>query len=604
MFAIRRRIEAGVIGALLLTQLATPAPARAEALTRTVTLIHLNDLHANLVPHLDLERVVPADGAPASMRVAERGGIARIATLVARIRDENPDAVLMNVGDTYHGGVEALYTRGNAIVPAVNALGIDVGVPGNWDFAYGGVTTRMRYSAEPAWPARFLNWLIWGEPVERPNFPNLAANLTQTLPPMARGDLLLPATLLRDVGGVRVGFIGLTSDMVPRMAKPFEWGFDFLQGEENYRELIDREVAKLREEGAEVVVVMSELGLHRDHRLAGIVKPGVDVFFSAHTHEVTLVPLDSASGAVVVEAGNDGFLGRMDLAVREGAVVGRSWRVIPVDASVPDDPRVLRLVDQARAPFLAPDVDMELPAPWVELPLTRPIDTVVGRVDRLLHRRNSLENPFNAMLAEVIRQVAGTQIAMTPGFRFDAVVPPREEQSDSSPGASGEITLEQLYRFLPIAPSLAVGEIRGEDLRDIVELELTRVFSADPFQHSGGWFGSFGGLEIEVDLAQPDGERILRLHLSGSEQPIRDDEILTVASCVRPFDEDGVMCSNPAYLEVTELENPATGRAWSPLELLANAFETGSAPVAPNSRVDDRGGIALWPQGRFIQPVH
>jgi len=592
-----------VIAAFLLAQLASPSPARSEAPTGKLTLIHLNDLHANLVPHLDLERVPPTDGAPATTRVVERGGIARIATLVGRIRNENPDALLMNIGDTYHGGVEALYTRGNAVVPAVNALGIDVGVPGNWDFAYGAVVTRMRYAAEPAWPARFLNWLLWSGPVERPNFPNVAANLTQTLPPFSRGERLLPGTLVREAGGVRIGFIGLTSDMVPRMAKPFAWGFDFLQGEESYRDLVDRSVAGLREEGAQVVVVMSELGLHRDHRLAEIVKPGVDVFFSAHTHEVTAVPLESASGAVVVEAGNDGFLGRMDITVSDGSVVERAWHLIPVDASIPDDPEVQKLVDEARAPFLAPDVDMAFPAPWVEMPLTRPITTVVGRVDRLLHRRGVLENPFNTMLAEVIRQAAGTQIAMTPGFRFDAVVLPREDRADSPTDATGEITLEQIYRYLPIAPSLAVGEIQGRDLRDILELELARIFSADPFLHSGGWFGGFGGLEIEVDLTQPDGERVRRLHLSGSEKPIADDQILTVASCVRPFDEDGTMCSNPGYREIVALENPETGRPWSPLELLVNAFETGGAPVAPNSHVEDRGGAALWPQGPFIQPL-
>jgi 2',3'-cyclic-nucleotide 2'-phosphodiesterase (5'-nucleotidase family) len=197
---------------------------------------------------------------------------------------------------------------------------------------------------------------------------------------------------------------------------------------------------------------MSELGLHRDRRLAEIVEPGVDVFFSANTHEVTPVPLESASGALVVEAGNDAFLGRMDMTVRDGAVIERAWQLIPVDASIPEDPTVRELVDRARAPFLSPDVDMELPMPWVDLPLTRPIDTVVGRVDVLLHRRNVLENPFNAMLAEVIRRAAGTQVAMTPGFRFDAVVLPAGSREDWVPEASGEITLEQLYRFLPIAP--------------------------------------------------------------------------------------------------------------------------------------------------------
>lgn len=589
---------AGLIGLFLLLQFAVPNLARSEAAMQTITLIHLNDLHANLVSHDDLVRVPPVESAPATTRVEERGGIARIATLIKRIRAENPDALLMNIGDTYHGGVEALYSRGNAIVPAVNALGIDVGVPGNWDFAYGAATTRMRYSAEPSLPARFFNWMFWDGDVGRPNFPNLAANLTQTMPPFARGELLIPATLMREVGGVRIGFIGLTSDMVPRMAGPFSWGFDFLQGEENYRVLINSLVEVLRRDGADIVVVMSELGLHRDRRLGDIVERGVDVFFSAHTHEVTPIPLNTKSGAVVVEAGNDGYLGRMDIQVRDGTVVGLDWHLMSVDASIPNDPAVQKLVEEARAPFLAADVDMKLPAPWVEFPLTRPIDTVIGYTDRLLHRRDVLHNPFNAMLAEVIRRAAGTQIGMTPGFRFDAVIRPK-----AAGGASGEIALERLYRYLPIAPTIATGKIRGSTLRENLELELTQIFSADPFQHSGGWLGGFAGLEIEVDLTRDDGERVRRLQLSGSERPIGDDEILTVASCVRPFDDDGVMCSNPGYLDIREIENPATGRGWTPLEMLVDAFETGAAPVPPNSRVVDRGGTPRWPEGAYIQPL-
>ena len=53
-----------------------------------------------------------------------------------------------------------------------------------------------------------------------------------------------------------------------------------------------------------------------------------------------------------------------------------------------------------------------------------------------------------------------------------------------------------------------MGEIRGADLREILEVELVRVFSPDPFEHSGGWLGSFGGLDIDVDLSKPDGQRI------------------------------------------------------------------------------------------------
>jgi len=150
---------------------------------------------------------------------------------------------------------------------------------------------------------------------------------------------------------------------------------------------------------------------------------------------------------------------------------------------------------------------------------------------------------------------------------------------------------------------IATGTIRGETLRGILELELTRIFSEDPFQHSGGWFGGFSGLDVEVDLTRGDGERIQRMSLMGSVEQIGDDDVLTVASCVRPFDDDDIMCSNPGYSDISEIENPTTGRSWTPLEFLVDAFETGAAPVPSNSRVTDRGGQILWPEGLYIQPL-
>jgi uncharacterized membrane protein YedE/YeeE len=166
LFRLRSRAGAtpahgAAVSATIALALLVAPPARSAPDTRTVSFIHLNDLHANLVPHLDLVRVPSHGDQPAHTRVVERGGVARIATLVRRIRRDSPHSVLMNVGDTYHGGVEALYTRGNAIVPAVNALSVDIGVPGNWDFAYGAVTTRLRYAAEASWGARLMNWLFW-----------------------------------------------------------------------------------------------------------------------------------------------------------------------------------------------------------------------------------------------------------------------------------------------------------------------------------------------------------------------------------------------------------------------------------------------------------
>lgn len=67
-------------------------------------------------------------------------------------------------------------------------------------------------------------------------------------------------------------------------------------------------------------------------------KPGtVDVFFSAHTHETVFVPLQSRSGALVVEAGDDTYLGRMDIRVLNGKVVDRQWKLEAVTTDIPED---------------------------------------------------------------------------------------------------------------------------------------------------------------------------------------------------------------------------------------------------------------------------
>lgn len=63
--------------------------------------------------------------------------------------------------------------------------------------------------------------------VLRPNFPSLAANMTERL----TGRPFLKPTLIKTVGGVKVGFIGITSDIVKEIYPLLALGFDFTQGD-------------------------------------------------------------------------------------------------------------------------------------------------------------------------------------------------------------------------------------------------------------------------------------------------------------------------------------------------------------------------------------
>jgi len=200
---------------------------------------------------------------------------------------------------------------------------------------------------------------------------------------------------------------------------------------------------------------------------------------------------------MVVEAGSDSYLGKMTVRIRDSMPHDFHWEIISVTEDIPEDPTMAALVDAARAPFLDSSVNFDYPMPNTNLPLVEPIDLLVTNSPVMLNRRGVLTNSFNQYLADEIRGYYQTDVALTPGFRFDAVVPQGEA-----------ITLESLYRYLPVPATLARGSTTGKNLKALFEKELSRVFSEDAFQHNGGWFLGVSGLQLQVDLDRADGQRV------------------------------------------------------------------------------------------------
>lgn len=637
-----------LFGTLLSIVGADAAPQPHEV---TITFIHFNDLHAHLMPHADVVPDAPAGQAANKTKVVERGGLARFATLIKRIRAENPHNVLMNIGDTYHGGVEAFFTQGNAVVDPVNALNIDVGVPGNWDFAYGPAVTRLRYTdtpmaainemmapmrarreqtnpmdaeqeprgmrrrmrerraarsgsgplAAPAGEAQAMEGMMPMGKIKRPNFPNLAANVTFTAPPMQAGRTILPPTLIKEIAGVKIGFIGITSDIVPEMHPMLALGMSFLKGEDAYKALVNRYAKSLREQGAQIVVVMSELGIHKDYRLAQIVDAGIDVFFSAHTHEAVFTPLTSKSGALVVEAGNDGYLGRMDITLRDGKISAHHWQLLTVDSTIPADREMQALVDRARAPFLAKNINMRLPTPMGGQALTQPIDTVVGHIRGSIDRTDALESSFNDTWSDILRAQGDTQIALTPGFRFASTIGAIPIEDNTV--ATGKVTIEDVYRLFPVPYTLATAKVSGEHLRATIEQVLTKVFSPNPFNQVGGWMDGYSGLHIDLDLAAPDGARVQAMRLANDDRAVAPTTRLTITGCKRPLDQADTLCSYGGFEEVSPLINAATGHAWTPVDLFIDRLKHGVLVPVPRHDFVDRSAIRRWPESPYVQPL-
>jgi hypothetical protein len=168
--------------------------------------------------------------------------------------------------------------------------------------------------------------------------------------------------------------------------------------------------------------------------------------------------------------------------------------------------------------------------------------------------------------------------------------------------ATGNITLEDAYRFFPVPFSIATAQISGQRLREIMEQGLTSVFSADAFKQGGGWMEGFSGLQVRLDLSKPDGERITEIRLRGNNQPISSDSSLSVTGCSRPLDASDVLCSYSGFSQVQALINPATGKPWMPVDLFVAALAQGALPGARRD-LTDLNQTAVWPQTPYVQPL-
>ena len=363
-----------------------------------VTLIEMGDLHGTLVPHAAIMK--NPDGS--EYEAASAGGLARLKTVVNGIRADNPEAVLLSTGDLTHGSAETMFTVGDAMMIPMNAFGIDVYTPGNWDFGYGGAVFRNRFTSfgpKPTIPGniRTMSGYIGcgdvpeiagltdeasgytcteideatapfptppGKGVIKANFTTVAANLYNAapLPEFLHGKPVLPAYKILDRNGTKIAVIGITASIVPQQADAFNIGLRFTQGVDELPGLIET----VKGLGAELIVVQSELGLSQNIKIAQSFED-IDVMYSAHTHEVTLgallvhdddvtrtTPGKSLSkgerkqlakgAAIVVETNRDMYVGRLDLEMNGGYVVDFSWEAIPVDGSVDENPAMAELV--------------------------------------------------------------------------------------------------------------------------------------------------------------------------------------------------------------------------------------------------------------------
>jgi 5'-nucleotidase len=323
----------------------TPPAHHAATAPVHVQLVALNDFHGNLEPPAGTVRL-PDGTVPA-------GGGAWLAAHVARLRAEEPDTVVVGAGDLVGASpLASALTHDEPSIALMNALGLDVSSVGNHEFDEGAdeLLRLQRGGCRP------------DDPGCRPpgfagaRFTYLAANVLDR-----SGKTLLPGTWLKKVGGATIGFIGVVLRETPSVVTPSGIaGLTFT----DEAEAVNAAVPKLRQEGADAIVVLIHQGGTQapgspPDECRGFSGPlvdlaqrfrGVDLIVSGHTHQAYVCP--DLGGVLATSAGAYGkFVTRIELEVDpvQHRVLSRKATQVPVTHDIPPDPRAKAVVDEAVA---------------------------------------------------------------------------------------------------------------------------------------------------------------------------------------------------------------------------------------------------------------
>jgi S-sulfosulfanyl-L-cysteine sulfohydrolase len=397
------------------------------------------------------------------------GGFAHLATLVKQLRASRPGALLLDGGDTWQGSATALWTKGQDMVDASLALGVDV-MTGHWEFTQGAARVK--------------------EIVEK-DFKGKIEFLANNIKTTDFEDRVFKPYTRREMNGVPIAIIGqafpYTPIANPRYFTP-EWSFGIR--EDDMQKTID----DARSKGAKVVVLLSHNGMDVDLKLASRVR-GLDAILGGHTHDGVpgAIPVKNAGGiTLVTNAGsNSKFLGVLDFDVKDGRIADFRYKLLPVFSNLlKADPAMDALITKSRAPYESR------------------LNETLATTDALLYRRGNFNGSFDQLILDALMESKQCEIAFSPGFRWG-----------TSLLAGQPITREHLMDQTATTYSFStVTEMTGEMIKTVLEDVADNLFNPDPYYQQGGDMVRVGGLQYTIDPLAAQGKRISDMRLN--EKPI------------------------------------------------------------------------------------
>lgn len=441
-----------VITALLLGPADAGPRVRAQELgpraQAAVTFLQLNDVYS----------LVPIDGL---------GGLARVATQKQQLAAAGRRPFLVMAGDFLSPSVASSVFKGEQMIAALNAAGLDLATLGNHEFDFGDdvLIQRMRES-------RF-EWVV--------------SNVVDT----ATGRPIGGAApyLVKTFGSLKVGFLGLclnSDEITPdklkhsRIIEPIAAAGQHLPA--------------LKQEGAAVIVAVTHLTFATDRELVERY-PEIDLVIGGHEHFLITA---TENRTLISKSGSDGrTVARIDVNKQPGGTVERFYELLPMTGAIPDDPRTAAVI-KSYDDRLGSELEAVVATSRV------PLDGVTSHV-------RTAETNLGNLVADAMRAEAGSEIAIlnSGSIRGNRIFP------------AGPLTRKTLLEIHPFDNVVVTLSMPGRVVMQALNSGVGRLPAA------AGMFPQVSGLRAIVDPDAPPGDRVRQVQVNG--QPLQPDRPYTVA---------------------------------------------------------------------------
>jgi len=439
-------------------------------------------------------------------------GYSGLSAYKKQMEEEGNAVFLIDEGDAIQGGVFGSLTKGEAIINLMNDVGYNLAIPGNHEFDYG--VERFRELAQIA------------------NFPYISCNFED----LKADDTVFDAYVIREIGGKKIGFIGVTTPETITATTPKSYQdengdfiYSFLQGDggtELY-ERIQAAVDTVNAEGVDYTFLLTHLGITESsgpYTSVNVIRntTGIDAVIDGHSHST--VPMEMVRNkdgeqVVLTQTGSHfKAIGQMTIGQDSGidTELITDWNQV--------DPEIIDAIAEERSVFEDVIADQ----------ISYSDFDLAVKEDGVMFARNN-ECNLGDLVADAYRYATGADIAFVNAGSIRDNIP------------AGEITYGDILMALPYNNELCVVKVKGEAVAEALEYAVG--FAPDYF----GGFPQVSGITFDVDLDKDaqvqrdenrlfvgfgsDERRVSNIMVGG--EPLDSDKEYTVAGTKFVLKEQG-----------------------------------------------------------------